>query len=466
MADPFNLVTQYERQLAGVGEASRAFPAAFQSGFAMGSQRRSQRAQERLLNEQIRGLETQNSINEQLLQNPAKLVDDFGDLKTTEERLQFLAKNAGIAATPAGAKVLQQLEGIADSMARREVNSIEYQAKAGAAKRAAEIAIKHGVDPSDPVAMKSAMRAESAEQFLKLLSDNDRQPAPNLITDDLFDESDRLNMGVALARIEEAPLKESLQLQRERLDAEIDARSNPKPDKPPAAIQEADLITELQEKIASTADPSEKARLQRRLENIQVQTAPSGMEITTADGTVIRQGKGVGSGGKETEAQSNARIYASRMRESEDIFSELGSEGFDPTSWFSGAGSLLPNKTQTEEVQRFTAAANNFISAVLRKESGASISPAERESAWKEYIPRFGDTAGTLKDKAARRRNYIKQMAKTGGIADSGGGANASESVLTFNSEAEAKAANPPVGSKVRYYDQSLAKWVTSIVEP
>lgn len=62
----------------------------------------------------------------------------------------------------------------------------------------------------------------------------------------------------------------------------------------PADIRIADEITKLQGDIAAATDPAQKEGLQRRLTNLQVQTAPSGMEVTTPDGTVIRQGKGVG----------------------------------------------------------------------------------------------------------------------------------------------------------------------------
>lgn len=69
-----------------------------------------------------------------------------------------------------------------------------------------------------------------------------------------------------------------------------------------------------------------------------------------------------------------------------------------------------PERKQLEQVQR------NFISAVLRKESGAAISPAEFAEEGKKYFPQVGDDPQTLALKEQARNQAIANLrAEAGG---------------------------------------------------
>jgi hypothetical protein len=52
----------------------------------------------------------------------------------------------------------------------------------------------------------------------------------------------------------------------------------------------------------------------------------------------------------------------------------------------------------------------NFVTALLRKESGAAISPSEFSTAEKLYFPRPGDDASVIKQKQNARELAIKAM--------------------------------------------------------
>ena len=140
-------------------------------------------------------------------------------------------------------------------------------------------------------------------------------------------------------------------------------------------------------------------------------------------------------GGKPlTESQSNATAYGMRMEESNKILSDLENKGVTNTgmirgtlgsiagltpfigeklqSGVSGAMNVLPGIAggPSEQQQMFDQAKRNFITAVLRKESGASISPSEFENEEKKYFAQPGDTDAAIKQKQNSRNLAIKVM--------------------------------------------------------
>jgi hypothetical protein len=63
--------------------------------------------------------------------------------------------------------------------------------------------------------------------------------------------------------------------------------------------------------------------------------------------------------------------------------------------------------------QKFDQASRNFINAVLRKESGAAISPSEFDNAKVQYFPQPGDSPEKIAQKAANRATVINAMKRT-----------------------------------------------------
>ena len=78
--------------------------------------------------------------------------------------------------------------------------------------------------------------------------------------------------------------------------------------------------------------------------------------------------------------------------------------------------SFYPEALKSDERKLFDQAQKNFVSAVLRKESGAAISPEEYEQEARKYFPQPGDDARVLAQKSRARKQAIENLkAEAGG---------------------------------------------------
>lgn len=151
---------------------------------------------------------------------------------------------------------------------------------------------------------------------------------------------------------------------------------------------------------------------------------------------VLRDGKPVmgKATGQLNEGQSNAVTYGIRMQQADQILRPLENAGLKDTgkirAGVSGTLGAIPligdalsrgsdNIFNTlpsilgglsEDQQAVIQARINFITAVLRKESGASISPTEFATAEKNYFPAPGDSEKIVQQKQAAREAAIRGM--------------------------------------------------------
>lgn len=110
-------------------------------------------------------------------------------------------------------------------------------------------------------------------------------------------------------------------------------------------------------------------------------------------------------GKPQNASQSAANGYADRLNESNITVDQLGSK-------FSAIGSQLPmfNAMKSADRQAYEASKTNFITAVLRRESGASIAPTEFSNEEQKYFPQPGDKPETVKLKADARNTAINNL--------------------------------------------------------
>ena len=111
-------------------------------------------------------------------------------------------------------------------------------------------------------------------------------------------------------------------------------------------------------------------------------------------------------GKAQTAAQASANGFADRLVEASEVFDSV-------ESMFTGTfayGGLLPNALQSKERQQFEQAKKNFVNAVLRRESGAAISPTEFDNAALQYFAQPGDSAEVLAQKAENRNTVINNL--------------------------------------------------------
>jgi hypothetical protein len=127
----------------------------------------------------------------------------------------------------------------------------------------------------------------------------------------------------------------------------------------------------------------------------------------------------MGKGTALTESQSNATAYGLRMKEANSILEDLAKKGtlrganIEATPFIGESlGKVLPSFLggTSAAQQQVNQAKSNFITAVLRKESGAVISDSEFEREDRKYFPQVNDNDAVIKQKANARKLAIKAM--------------------------------------------------------
>lgn len=183
---------------------------------------------------------------------------------------------------------------------------------------------------------------------------------------------------------------------------------------------------------ASAAKTSMETQQGAKAGQIHVVTGPNGevvlvdklsgtaRQATGADGAPVVAG---GKGPKPlNEGQAKALLFGSRMAIADELMNELAAknklfpniikQGAEGIPLVGGAAGWAANFGATEAEQQVEQAQRDFINAVLRRESGASIAPSEFASAAKQYFPQPGDEKHpeVLRQKAAARRTAIEGM--------------------------------------------------------
>lgn len=123
-----------------------------------------------------------------------------------------------------------------------------------------------------------------------------------------------------------------------------------------------------------------------------------------------------------SDAQRNSKLFADRLIKAESAYSSA----FEQSGAFSSPAStladftefLLPDSFTPEARQLLGQAEEDFLSAALRKESGASITPAEKKMAAKQYFPRPGDGPNVILQKMQNRLNETQGILKNAGYSD------------------------------------------------
>jgi hypothetical protein len=134
----------------------------------------------------------------------------------------------------------------------------------------------------------------------------------------------------------------------------------------------------------------------------------------TPTGTPLR-----GKGTAMSESQSNATAYGMRMKEANAILDDLSKKGVLKGALIEGVplvgeslGKVLPSVLggTSEAQQQVNQAKSNFITAVLRKESGAVISDSEFDREDRKYFPQVNDSPAVIKQKENARKLAIKAI--------------------------------------------------------
>jgi hypothetical protein len=111
-------------------------------------------------------------------------------------------------------------------------------------------------------------------------------------------------------------------------------------------------------------------------------------------------------GKPQTATQALVNGYANRLIEAETVFDVVAEQFADPLAF----GNVLPSVMQSGERQQYEQAKRNYVNAVLRRESGAVISPEEFKNAEMQYFPQAGDKPEVILQKEKNRNTVINNF--------------------------------------------------------
>lgn len=136
------------------------------------------------------------------------------------------------------------------------------------------------------------------------------------------------------------------------------------------------------------------------------------IDVDPATGAVsVRQGQGAGSAKPLTEAQSKDAAYATRAEGALATLDPIANELTDRASIVADKTPLgIGRGMQTDQYQVARNAGDEFLQAILRKDTGAAITAQEQDLYGKTYLPQPGDGEAILKQKAQARRRALEAM--------------------------------------------------------
>lgn len=121
-----------------------------------------------------------------------------------------------------------------------------------------------------------------------------------------------------------------------------------------------------------------------------------------------------------TDTQITNAGYATRIAQANDVIdaniNTLNNMGFTKFKLIE-SNSPLANKILSPTEQQVAQAMRSFITAKLRKESGAAISPTEFADARTTYFPQYGDSPEVLAQKKATRDAVLQNNIQGAGTA-------------------------------------------------
>jgi len=178
--------------------------------------------------------------------------------------------------------------------------------------------------------------------------------------------------------------------------------------------EKAPLYQTVDQALLNSTDPE----VQARASGIMQQRSEADLAQIREQNRARIQMAMIDAGGKAatpkplTDVQANAAGFYDRATAAEQALTNL-SKSYSGTE----VRLPLPNALKSEDRQVFEQTQRDFISAVLRKESGAAISDTEFENEGKKYFPQPGDGAAVLKRKAEARKIAAKSLARAAGPA-------------------------------------------------
>tara|TARA_E500000305_G_scaffold96490_1_gene86566 strand:+ start:489 stop:1925 length:1437 start_codon:yes stop_codon:yes gene_type:complete len=103
--------------------------------------------------------------------------------------------------------------------------------------------------------------------------------------------------------------------------------------------------------------------------------------------------------------------FANRMESADAELAKI-SDKYDRSGSSQGILSIIPGQLKSQERRQYEAVMTDWITANLRRESGAAIGKEEYKNDMIKYFPSAGDSDETMKLKAQLRKNAIQAITK------------------------------------------------------
>ncbi len=116
-----------------------------------------------------------------------------------------------------------------------------------------------------------------------------------------------------------------------------------------------------------------------------------------------------------TADERTSAMFATRAKDAAKLALDIENSGYEPASYGAAVRTTeLPliggTPLAKSDDRSYDQSKRSFISAVLRKESGAAISPQEYANEAKKYFPQAGDGPQQIAQKAAERERAIQTL--------------------------------------------------------
>lgn len=139
---------------------------------------------------------------------------------------------------------------------------------------------------------------------------------------------------------------------------------------------------------------------------------PSGMTIESDGQGGFRMVQGAGAGRPLTESQSKDAVYATRAEGALTALEAAGPEALtDRTAVMADRTPLgIGRGIQSDQYQVARNAGDEFLQAILRKDTGAAITSQEMAEYGRTYLPQPGDGAAVLRQKSQARVRALEAL--------------------------------------------------------
>ena len=181
-------------------------------------------------------------------------------------------------------------------------------------------------------------------------------------------------------------------------------------------LKESEITKNLREKPLAGQAGALSAEEANRL--LEMDLFPAGSTVSPAQLGLAKKQFDV-KNRQKTPAQNVATQYADKADQANRSISEMIGGGFNPAGVGGALNEVTPNFMKSDNFQASEQAARQFVNAILRRESGAAIPPAELENYKKQYWPQVGDRQKVLEQKSNARLLAIAGLREEGALVPS-----------------------------------------------